>query len=343
MRHHVTIVVADHHKSVFVCQVLDRETGEVSSASLESRRTVLRPFLEGLKGPVLVFVEACRSWEWVSDLCEELGIELRLVDPSRMPEIARSTKKTDRHDVQAMVNRLLVTGELPQSYRASRPERELRALTRRLCDLRNTRRRLIHQIHAAIDAQGLPATKRDFLRKEWRETMRSALSRHAWLDLECLLLQYDQNLALQELLESEVEQLVKDREDYRRLKAIPGVGPVIAATILAESAGIERFKTARQYGAFAGLTPNVRSSAGKAKLGHITRNGPPQLRWALGQAAMVGLCSKTPTRIKAFYQRKKKRGKPGSVAVCAAAHKLARAVWVVLARKEDFVADPKAA
>jgi transposase len=343
MRHHGTIVVADHHKSVFVCQVLDQETGEISLASLASRRSVLRPFLEGLKGPVLVFVEACRSWEWVSDLCEDLGIELRLVDPSRMPEIARSTKKTDRHDVEAMVQRLLVTGELPQSYRASRSERELRALTRRLCDLRHTRRRLIHQVHATIDAQGLPAPKSDFGRKQWRETMRSAVSRHTWLDLECLLLQYDQNLALQELLEAEVEQLVKEREDYRRLRVIPGIGPVIAATILAESAGIERFKTARQYGAFAGLTPNVRSSAGKAKLGHITRNGPPQLRWALGQAAMVGLCSKTPTRIKAFYQRKKKRGKPGSVAVCAAAHKLARAIWVVLVRKVDFVADPKAA
>ena len=39
----------------------------------------------------------------------------------------------------------------------------------------------------------------------------------------------------------------------------------------------------------------------------------------------------------------KERGKPSSVAICAAAHKLARAVWVVLVRKDDFAADPKAA
>lgn len=343
MRHHRTIVVADHHKSVFVCQVLDRETGEVRRARLKSRRDVLGPFLGALPGPVLVYVEACRSWEWVSDLCEDLEIDLCLVDPSRMPEIARSSKKTDEHDVEAMVERLQVKGELPQSYRASRGERELRGLTRRLSDLRNTRRRLIHQIHATIDAQGMPATKRDFVRGQWRESMRSTLSRHAWLDLECLLLQYDQSLALQELIEREVELLVKERDDYRRLQACPGIGPVIAATILAESAGIERFKSARQYASFVGLTPRVRSSAGKAKIGAITRNGSPHLRWALGQAAMVGLCSKKPTRITAFYRRKRKRGKPGSVAICAAAHKLARAVWVVLARGEDFVADPKTA
>ena len=343
MHHQRTIVVADHHKSVFVCQVLDRETGEVRWATLKSRRDVLRPFFESLEGPVLVYVEACRSWEWVSDLCEELKIGLKLVDPSRMPEIARSSKKTDRHDVEAMVERLMVKGELPLSYRANRGERELRALTRRLQELRNARRRLMHQIHAVIDAHGMPATKVQFVHPEWRETMRSTLSRHSWLDLESLLLQFDMNRGLQELIESEVNELVHEREDYRRLIAIPGFGPVISATVLAESAGIERFRTARQYASFAGLVPRVRSSAGKAKLGHITRNGPPHLRWALGQAAMVGLCCKKPTRISAFYRRKRKRGKPGSVAVCAAAHKLARAVWVVLTRGEDFAAEPKAA
>jgi len=340
MRHHRTIVVADHHKSVFVCQVLDRKTGEVRSASLKSRRDVLRPFLESLEGPILVYVEACRAWEWVSDLCDDLEVELRLVDPSRMPEIARSAKKTDHHDVEAMVERLQVKGELPASYRASRSERELRSLTRRLSDLRNTRRRLIHQIHAVIDAHGLPATKAHFVQAEWRESMRSALRPLAWLDLEVLLLQYDQNLALRELVEGEVEELVAGRDEYRRLLAVPGIGPVIAATIVAESAGIQRFKTARQYSAFAGLTPRVRSSAGNAKTGKITRNGPPHLRWALGQAAMVGLCAKKPTAVSAFYRRKRKRGKPASVAICAAAHKLARAVWVVLARGEEYRALP---
>lgn len=341
MNHHRTIVVADHHKSVFVCQVLDRQGGEVRRASLRSRRSELEPFLAGLEGPVLVFVEACRSWEWVSDLCADLGVDLKLVDPSRMPEIARSSKKTDQHDVEAMVQRLLVTGQLPESYRASRPQRELRGLTRRLSDLRKSRRRLLYQIHALLDAHGLPSSKADFVREPWRAQIRSKLSKLAWLDLECVLLQYDLNLGLQQLVEAQVRELVEAREDYRRLVEIPGFGPVIAATVLAESPGIERFSCARKYASFTGLTTQVRSSAGKAKLGHITREGPPDLRWALGQAAMVGiLARRKPTAISAFYRRKRKRGKPGSLAVCAAAHKLARVVWVVLARGERFQADP---
>ena len=61
MNSHRTIVVADHHKSVFVCQTLDRVTGEVTRQSLPSTRFKLRAFFEGLEGPVLVYVEACRA------------------------------------------------------------------------------------------------------------------------------------------------------------------------------------------------------------------------------------------------------------------------------------------
>lgn len=335
MDHHRTIVVADHHKSVFVCQVLDRETGEVLRRTLDSRRQELEPFLRNLPGPALVYVEACRAWEWVSDLCEELGVDLRLVNPSKMPEIWRSTKKTDRADVEVMIQRLQVMGELPESHRMTRPQRELRSLTRRLGDFRQQRRRILNQIHAIIDSNGMPAKKESFVKTAWREETKALLSELTWLEVEVLLLAYDQNRAISDLLEMKVKEVLKGRVDYQRLQTIPGVGPVIAATILAESSGIERFSKARQYAAFTGLVPRVRSSAGKARTGHITRCGPPLLRWALGQAAMIGLCSKNQTEISRMYRRKRKQ-KPGRVAVSAAAHKLARVVWAVLARERDF-------
>ena len=339
---HRTIVVADHHKSVFVCQVIDRETGEIEKKTLGSCRRELEPFLRKLAGPALVYVEACRAWEWVSDLCEELAVELRLVNPSKMPEIWRSTKKTDRADVEVMIQRLQVMGELPESHRMTRPQRELRALTRRLGDFRQQRRRILNQIHAIIDSNGMPAKKESFVKPAWRDEMKGLLSELTWLELELLLLSYDQNRAVTQILEAKLGEVLKDRVDYKRLQAIPGVGPVIAATILAESAGIERFTKARQYAAFTGLVPRVRSSAGKAHIGHITRCGPPLLRWALGQAAMIGLCSKTPTEISRMYRRKRKQ-KPGRVAVSAAAHKLARVVWAILAKERDFRPSCKAA
>jgi len=336
MKHHRTIVVADHHKSVFLCQVLDRETGEVSRRTLSSLRWELQAFLAELEGPVLVYVEACRAWEWVSDLCEDLGHDFRLVDPRRMPEIARSTKKSDKRDVEAMVRRLQIEGDLPQSHRVTRLERERRALTRRLADVRKWRRQVLIKVHAVIDAQGLPAKKAQFTKPQWRETMKAALSADGWLDLEVLLLQLDQLLALGDLLEQRITTQFAEHAGYQRLQAIPGVGPTIAATILAESGGIERFRSARQFAAFCGLVPRVRSSAGKAKHGHITRSGPRDLRWALGMAVMVGQFNKEPSPQSRMYQRKKRKGKPARVALCAAANKLARIVYVILARGEDY-------
>ena len=166
--------------------------------------------------------------------------------------------------------------------------------------------------------------------------MKASLSCDSWLDLEVLLLQYDQQLALGELVEQRVAECFAVHEGYRRLQAIPGIGPAIAATIIAETSGIERFKSARQFAAFCGLVPRVRSSAGKAKHGHITRSGPRDLRWALGMAVMVGQFSKEPSPQGRMYQRKKRKGKPARVALCAAANKLARIVYVILARGEDY-------
>jgi transposase len=291
-----------------------------------------------------VFVEACRAWEWVSDLCADLSIDFELVDPARMPEIAKSTKKSDERDVEAMVQRLQVTGELPLSYRTSREQRELRGLTRRLASLRQDKRKLLNRIHAAIDSHGQPASKDLFCRSEWRDELRTKMSADAWLVLESLLSQRDLVIGWVDVIEQRIEELVGARDDYRRLQAVPGIGPVIAATILAETAGIERFGSARKFAAFTGLVPRVRSSGGrgkgKTKIGRITRCGPPDLRWALGQAAMVGLRAKQQTAISGMYRRKKKKGKHGRLAICAAAHKLARVVFVLLTREENFQVTP---
>ncbi|MCB9871278.1 MAG: IS110 family transposase [Planctomycetes bacterium] len=90
---------------------------------------------------------------------------------------------------------------------------------------------------------------------------------------------------------------------------------MIAATILAETADIERFPNARAFAAYTGLVPRVRSSAGKAKLGNITRSGPPGLRWALGHAIFASIRSKHPSAATEFYRLKAKRGKPKKLAM----------------------------
>jgi Transposase IS116/IS110/IS902 family len=66
---------------------------------------------------------------------------------------------------------------------------------------------------------------------------------------------------------------------------IRGIGRYLALLIIAEISDITRFPDARHLCAWAGLTPTVRSSDGKARLGRISHQGSPALRWALIEAA----------------------------------------------------------
>jgi transposase len=77
---------------------------------------------------------------------------------------------------------------------------------------------------------------------------------------------------------------------------IRGIGRYIAMLVIAEVGDIGRFPSARHLCAWAGLTPTVRSSDGKARLGHITGQGSPALRWALVEAAQHAARGSGPLR-----------------------------------------------
>ena len=133
-------------------------------------------------------------------------------------------------------------------------------------------------------------------------------------------------------VEERITELTRDREDVQALRAIPGIGPILSATMVAELGDVKRFRDSRHLASYAGLVPRVRSSAGKVSLGRITKSGPPALRWALTQAIITGLRTKENPFTR-FYRRRRRRGEGAMRAVCAAAHKMARVVFVVLSRR----------
>ncbi len=196
--------------------------------------------------------------------------------------------------------------------------------------------KLLNKIHAAVDAQGSHGNKKTFQCPDWRSALQQQLSPDAWLLVEMLFLRWDFVNAQRELLEERIDSLASKREEYHRLQEIPGFGPIIAATVLAEVPNAGEFKSARQFAAYAGVVPRVRSSAGKAKHGKITKAGPSGLRWALGQAVMVGHFAKEPTPAVLLHRRKRAKGKPYKVALCAGANKLARMVWAMLSKGTEY-------
>ena len=86
------------------------------------------------------------------------------------------------------------------------------------------------------------------------------------------------------LLEQVIGDLLAGHEGYRAIRALPGIGPVLGAVIVAEIGDIRRFRRPEQLCSWAGLTPRHRESDTKVSRGHVTKQGSRMLRWAVCEA-----------------------------------------------------------
>jgi len=86
------------------------------------------------------------------------------------------------------------------------------------------------------------------------------------------------------VLEQVTAELLAGHDAYRAVQQLPGIGPVLAAVIIAEIGDVTRFRSAGQLCSWAGLTPRHRESDVKVARGHVTKQGSRLLRWALIEA-----------------------------------------------------------
>ncbi|WP_138755503.1 IS110 family transposase [Paenibacillus sinopodophylli] len=149
-----------------------------------------------------------------------------------------------------------------------------------------------------------------------------------------LILQYQEYLSV---LEQTIDTLASKIEEYDLIQSIPGIGPKIAATILAKIGEVDRFDHPKKLVAFTGIDPSVFAS-GKftTTRNRITKRGSRHLRYALVMAVQCGLIRSRNTRIKEFYERKRAEGKPHKVALVACANKLVHWLYAILKSKKSF-------
>lgn len=138
-------------------------------------------------------------------------------------------------------------------------------------------------------------------------------------------------------LERAIEETALTLPEVDLLKTIPGVGDKLAAALAAEIGNAAQFADPKQLVAYAGLDPGVHSS-GKftATSSRISKRGSKRLRRALYIAVQCGLRKGINERLKAFYEKKRKEGKPYKVVVIACANKLLHHVYAILVKGEPY-------
>ena len=103
-----------------------------------------------------------------------------------------------------------------------------------------------------------------------------------------------------EALKKTLASLLEDKKAYQRILSVPGVGPTVAATLLASINGIHAFKNGRQFADWVGLTPAQYASGDKSRMGGITKRGNQSIRkmLILGARAVLNWCEKTDDNLR---------------------------------------------
>lgn len=296
---------------------------------LETIRAALEPYRKRI---VSLAVESTYNWYWLVDGLQGLKYDTRLANPALMKENIGLKAADDRTDAR-FIARQLVHGILPEGYIYPVETRGVRDMLRRRMKLVQNR------TGEWLSVEGLVArhTGRDMGQKDLSVCdLGEVLSGHPHA-----LVMAQASLRHIEFLTGQIKELEKavmaelpDRDDYHRLMTVPGVGPVLARTILLETGPIERFKEAGNYASYCRTVKTVHTSNGKKKGEGNGKSGNAYLAWAYVEAA--NNAPRYSPELRAWFQRKHARSGKRVIAVKALANKLAKACYFMLRDGKDF-------
>jgi transposase len=325
-------VGVDLHKSFSQVAVLE-DSGEVRQYRLSHDGAEVEDFFGDLPR-AKVAIEATGTWWWLVDLLEELGHEPVLSHPKQTKAIASARLKNDRVDAERLAS--LCRGDLlPAVWIPPREVREARELLRHRLGLVWQRTKVKNRLTALLTRRNLrPAKSRTWFSQRGEAELRQ-------LDLSPTAERIrDDTLTLLHALDDqihEVEQQLSERwaEDPRiqRLQTIPGIGLLTAIGLVVELGDIDRFPSAKHLASYVGLTPRVRSSGGRVRTGHISKEGNRLLRWMFVGAATQALRYRGP--LQTWYRRTCRR-KGKKIARVGLARKLTEIVYHVWKDEIDY-------
>ena len=244
--------------------------------------------------------------------------------------------KTDRADARHL-RELLMAGRLPESYIAPDHLLELRARVRLRHSLVDQRGEWQQRIHAVLYHHGHPQ-KDGLLRPPtapgWNGSRCPDTARE---QVAVALAMIDALDAQEAPITRELRRYARRQPGCRALMGLYGVGELTAVAILAELGDPRRFSSSRQAVRYAGLDITVHQSDRRRAPGHLSRQGPPALRWALYEAAQAARRPGSPDR--AYYDQAAER-LGGNRACLALARKLLKRSYHVLRELGDQALAP---
>jgi transposase len=330
----VTIIGLDLAKMSFQAHGAGADGSVVFRKAL-SRGKVLS-FLEG-QPRCVVAMEACASAHYWGREISRLGHEVRLIPPVYVKPFVKR-QKNDAADAEAIAEAasrptmrfVAVKSEEKQALGMSFGARDL--LVRQRTQTINALRGHLAEFGLVVPQGAAHIGRLKGAVEEASETLPETV-------VEVATMLFEQVEALSEridALERRIRSRAREDEETRRRMAVPGVGVACAAAVEAFAPPMESFRSGRHFAAWLGLTPRQHSTGGKAILGRTSRMGQGDIRRLLiiGAMSVVRWASRNGTKdpwLASMLQRK-----PRMLVAVALANKMARIIWAISVKKEDY-------
>jgi transposase len=290
----------------------------------------LAGYRDGLQG---IVVESTYNWYWLVDGLMDEGHKVHLANTSAIQQYEGLKYTDDEYDARWLAH-LLRLGVLPQGHIYPKQDRAVRDLLRK-------RGQMVRQ-----RTMNLLSIQNLFSRNTGSSMSANRVKRLDSQQVENLFANADLALAIQanlamlgcaaeqiERLEKTVLERGKLKPEFKLLKTGPGIGEILALTIMLETGDITRFPSVGDYASYCRCVGSQKISNGKKKGSGNTKNGNKYLGWAYVEAANFAI--RFNARIKSFYQRKQSKSKR-VVALKAVAHKLCRACYYIIRDQVAF-------
>lgn len=294
---------------------------------------VLKPYKKKLAG---VVVESTFNWYWLVDTLNDNGYKVHLANPAAIKQY-EGLKHTDDQWDSFWLAHMLRLGILPEGYIYPKEQRPLRDLLRRRGLLVKQRTSQILSLQSMISRNcGVASTGGDI------KAMLPGITNYVF-DHKHLVLAGETCISTIaflgekiKVIEKEARAMARPRSEFKILQTMPGLGTILALTIMFEVGDISRFPTVGDYSSYCRCVKSERFSNGKKKGSGNRKNGNKYLGWAYVELANFAV--RHCPHASRFFQRKMAKANR-TLAIKALSNKLSRASYYMM--KDNVAYDPE--
>ena len=320
----------DTSKHVFQVHGVDGSERAVLRRQLS--RVQVEKFFAGL-APTVVGLEACGASHYWARVLSDLGHAVRLLPPQYVKAYVKRGKN-DRIDAEAICEAMSRPGMRFVPVKSEGEQAAAMLLSVRDL-LVKQRTMLVNAIRSHAAEFGVIGAKGVARVVDVLERARESLPALAW-DLLAVLAGQLEVLEIQlGKIEKQLRAWHRENERSQRLATMPGMGPVGAMTMVLRVPDPTVFRSGRHFASWIGLTPREHSTAGRQRLGKISRQGDEALRRLLvvGATSVIKQAQRGrgPAWLLALLQRR-----PAKVVAVALANKMARIAWAMMVSGEVY-------